>query len=108
MSKNNFSGFNNLKNKLESIQKNAEQLAGNHSVNFTELFTTNFMEMHTNCSSFDEFLKAGNFIVNSKEDFEAIPNEEFDSYVRSASDFSSWTEMQKSAIEKYVSKKLGF
>ena len=104
----NFSGFDELMNRLETMQKAAEELEGTHTVNFEELFTSNFMESYTQHASFDEFLQAGGFIVNSQEDFESIPDEEFNTYVSSASSFDSWEEMQAAAVETYVSKKLGF
>ncbi|MDF2504756.1 MULTISPECIES: hypothetical protein [Clostridium] len=93
---------------LDSIKNRLIQLEKNDSVSYNNLFTTSFMKKHTKFSSFNEFLKSGNFIVNSINDFKAIPDREMDSYVRRISNFSSWQNMLDSAVKDYTAKKLGF
>ena len=44
----------------------------------------------------------------TKEEFETIPDAEFDEYVRSTTDFESWLDMQEAAGAAYISKRLGF
>lgn len=99
-------GFGDLQKKLDRLQKNAEALSGTQEVPLSKLITSNFMRLHTNVSSFDEFLKAGGYQVNSKEDFEAIPDDEFDAYVRENTKFTSWQDMLQAAVRDYVAKKL--
>ncbi|GEM_PF-1160148 len=74
----NINGFDELIDSLKSLEKNVHNLEGTHTISFDKLFTKIFMEKHTDCSSFDEFLKAGNFVVDSQEDFEAIPDDVWD------------------------------
>jgi len=102
------SGFDELNNQLEELNKRAESLEGTHSVSFTKLFTESFMKKHTHVSSFDEFLQAGNFVVNSQKDFEVIPDDVFDQYVSKATDFCSWEGMCGTATEEYAAAELGF
>lgn len=102
------SGFDELEKKLKKMEKAAKELDGEHQVAFSDLFTKSFMITYTNFSTFDEFLTAGNFIVNSQEDFEAIPDSDMDFHVQGTTKFSSWKEMLEKATEKYVSKQLGF
>ncbi|MEG6520443.1 hypothetical protein [Desulfotomaculum sp. 1211_IL3151] len=74
-------------------------------VPFSDVFTSDFMEKHTKYNSFNDFLTAGGFQVNSHEDLKSIPDAEIDSHVVKFSDFSSWEEMLSEAAKQYVSKK---
>lgn len=102
----NINGFDELIDSLKSLEKNVHNLEGTHTISFDKLFTKTFMEKHTDCSSFDGFLKAGNFVVNSQEDFEAIPDDEFDQYVSHATNFDSWADMLNQATKDYLSSEL--
>lgn len=100
-------GFDELQNELKNIEQTAKELDG-QEVSFDELFDEAFMVKYTKFNSFDEFLKAGNFIVKSQEDFEAIPDEDMDNHVANHSDFDDWQEMLDSAGTEFFSKQLGF
>jgi len=89
-----------LKKMLKELEKTAEEISGEKS--FEELFTPNFMNRFTNFSNFEELLTAGNFVVNSQEDFENIPDDEFDEHIRATTKFDSWEEMMNKAGEIYV------
>ena len=102
----NTNSFDDLINSLKKLVDNVHSLEGTHTVSFDKLFTKTFMEKHTDCSSFDEFLKVGNFVVNSQEDFEAIPDDEFDQYVSHATNFDSWADMLNQATKDYLSSEL--
>ena len=99
-------GFDKLIDSLKSLSQKVQELEGTHTVSFDKLFTESFMEKHTDYSSFDEFLKAGNFVVNSQEDFEAIPDDVLYQYVSQATDFGSWEDMLSKATNEYLSSKL--
>lgn len=90
------------------MEQSAKELNGQHEVAFSDLFAESFMNEYTNFSTFDEFLTAGNFTVNSQEDFEAIPDNDMDNHVSETTKFSSWQEMLNKAGEEYTLKKLGF
>lgn len=64
------------------------------------------MVKYTTFSSFDELLEAGNFIVNSEEDFLAIPDDLFDSHISSVTNFKAWQNMLDKATELWVEKEL--
>lgn len=66
------------------------------------------MKEHTKVSTFDEFLIQENFHVETEADFEAIPDEEYNKYVSSATDFSSWDEMLEAATVEYLEQQLDF
>lgn len=101
-------GFDNFEKELKRLQKAAEKLDGKHSVSLGELFTTEFMQRHTPYESLEELFIAGHFEVNSKEDLEAIPDEEMDAHVAQTTEFDSWEDMQSAAVKNYTAKKLGF
>ena len=93
--------------KLKDLQHRAEALEGEHQIPFSDLFNSGFMQAHTKASSFEEFLTQGGY-GTTKEEFEAIPDVEFDEYVKNNTDFESWLDMQKAAGAAYISKRLGF
>lgn len=100
-------GFDKLQKQLKKMEKGARELEKNNQIPFDDLFTISFMSKYTNFSSFDELLEAGNFIVNSQEDFEAIPDAEFDMHISTNTSFKKWEDMLAKATEIYVAKKLG-
>jgi len=71
-------------------------------ISFTELFTSDFMRQYTQYESIDELLSSGGFVVNSEEDYEAIPDEDIDAHVRRTTNFLSWKEMLTEAVEAYT------
>lgn len=101
-------GLDKLQKQLKRMEKGAKELERNNQVPFDELFTRSFMLKYSNFSTFDELLEAGNFIVNSQEDFEAIPDEDFDKHVAATTRFQCWENMLSKATEIYAMKKLGF
>lgn len=102
------SGLDDLQKKLKKMEKATKELDGQHQVAFDDMFAKSFMLKYTNFSTFDEFLTAGNFVVNSQEDFEAIPDTDIDAHVSKTTKFSSWDKMLNKAGEEYTIKKLGF
>lgn len=103
-----FDGFDELEKELKTLQKKASELEGTHDVPLDELFTSDFLKKHSSFSSFDELLSAGNFEVNSQEDFDAIPDDVFDRHIASVTDFDSWESMLGEAASEYTYKQLGF
>ncbi len=74
-------GLDKLQKQLKQMEKNAKELDKTTSVPFDELFTPSFMRKHSAFTTFDELLAAGNFSVDSQEDFEAIPDDVFDNHI---------------------------
>ncbi|WP_107923466.1 hypothetical protein [Lysinibacillus parviboronicapiens] len=102
-----FDGFDELEKELKSVGQAAQKL-DSLEVSFDELLNKAFMSKYTKYNSFDEFLKAGNFIVETQEDFEAIPDDEFDVHVVNHSSFEDWQTMLDTASSEYFVKKLNF
>lgn len=102
------SGFDDLQRQLENMARRAESLHGEHEVPFSELFTESFMQKCSSFSSLDDLLRAGNFIVESNEDFDSIPEDALDAHISSVTCFRTWEEMLEAASSEYVSRALGF
>lgn len=100
-------GFNEFQKTLDGIAKKAEQLDGQHDVPFSELFNDDFINKHTSLSSIQELLDKSGFKIESKEDFNSIPDDQWDTYIKSVTDFDSWEDMMEEAISELVARQLG-
>jgi len=98
--------FNNFNDLEKALNKSVEKING--PVSFTTLFNESFMKKYTNFSSFDELLSAGGYVVNSEEDFKAIPDDEFDNHVSKTTKFASWSDMSNEAGKIYVANNFKF
>lgn len=102
-----FDGLDELIDELEDLQSKAENLDG-MEVSFEELFNKSFMERYTKFSTFEDLLLAGNFKVESEEDFLAIPDDVFDLHISQNTSFDDWEDMLSKAQEEYIAKELDF
>ena len=94
------SGFDGLERKLNRLAENAEALDGEHTVPLTELCPPAFMAKHTEFSTLEELFKASGFTVGTSEDFEVIPDEEWDAFIASVTGFPDWrTMLEKAAVD---------
>lgn len=101
-------GFDQFQKKINEIKNKLDSVEGTHSVSFAELFNEKFMQNHTAHPSIEAMFKASGFTVNSKEDFERIPDDAWEKLVISTTNFTSWLEMQRVAGKEYMINKLGF
>ncbi|KQL17682.1 hypothetical protein [Cytobacillus solani] len=108
MSKFKVKGLDKLQKQLKNMESAAKELEKTTSISFDELFITSFMSKNTKFDSFDEFLNAGNFKVESQDDFEAIPEDDMDQHVMKNTNFKDWQTMLETATQEYIQKKLGF
>ncbi len=100
-------GFDKLMNSLDKLQDNADKLDGSHNVDFQELFSEDFLKKHTNSSDIYEFIESSNLNVKDQDSFnEIVLTDEWNSYVKSSTNFPSWDKMQEQATSDYISKKL--
>lgn len=101
-------GFDKLEKQLKQMEKGAKELSKTKHVSFGELFPASFMRKYTSFSSMDELLDASSFKSETQEDFEAIPDDEFDKYIAANTKFKTWEDMLGEATSQYAAKKLGF
>jgi predicted ester cyclase len=67
-----------------------------------------FLLKHANVHSAQELFEKSGFKIDGMEDFKEIPDEKWDSYIRSISQFENWQSMLSEATKEWVSKQLGF
>lgn len=97
-------GFDEMKRKLETLQRRAQSLNG--PVPFEDLFPPEFMRRYTDFKSIDEMLGAFGTPIMSTEDFERIPGADWNAYVTGKTRFTSWDEMQSKAGHEYAERRL--
>ncbi len=93
-----WTGLDALQRNLRRLQDRARVLDGAHSIPIGELLHPGFIRTHVRgCSTVEEWLQKSGFKIEPADDFKAIPNADWDAYVRSSTSFSSWEEMLKAA-----------
>lgn len=98
-------GLKELQRKLDNLAKKADNLDGNHSVPFDELFNKKFMQSYTSLESIDSFVEKSGFDFS---DMDSIDENELNIFVNENTKFSTWDEMKTKAAEEWTAKKLGF
>lgn len=95
-------------NGLEDLQKRFEDFGdGEHAIPFAEIFPPDFMKRYTSFKNIDEMLKASGYRIEGADDFDAIPETAWDSFVGQRTKFASWDEMKGRAGEEWTTRKLG-
>lgn len=102
----NISGVRELKNKLSKLSKNIESLQGEHKLPIAEVITPDFLSGCSSFSSVDQLIEASGFKVESAEDFRSIPDDEWDTFIRCNTNYSSWDEMLADASKDWALQKL--
>ena len=72
---------------------------------FNDVFDAAVMRRYTRYRSFEKFLAGGGFSIACQKDFEELPEEKMDAFIKKASKFSSWQEMLDFATDKYARRK---
>jgi hypothetical protein len=100
-------GLDQLSKKLDQLAKNAKELDGTHSVSLTDVLTPAFVSQHTRFADADQLFEASGFNANSQAEFEAIPEDKLDAFIRSESSFGSWKDMLSAAGAAWAKGRLG-
>jgi len=77
-----------------SIEPSMELPPGAH---LGDLLTPNFISRHSRFAAEDEMFEASGFVIQSAEDFAAIPDENWDRFIRENTVFDSWVAMLQAA-----------
>lgn len=101
-------GFENIKRKLEELKRKAEEIEGKNRIPFTELFPPGFMKRYSDFENIEELFDKSGFKVESEEDFEKIPDEEWDEFITGHTHFSNRQEMLNTATNEWIKRKLRF
>ncbi len=99
-------GFDELNRKLEELGKTAEELDGEQSISFEELFPETFMSANTGFETITQMIEDSGYKVESTEDFKQIPDNEWDAFVSNHTHFQDWKEMLNQAASEWAIGKL--
>jgi hypothetical protein len=92
---------------LEDLARNARELDGRHEVSIADLLTPEFLGRCTRFRSADELFESSGFKVQSTDDFAAIPDTEWDSFICKNTNFATWQDMLQAAVKEWTIKRLG-
>lgn len=100
-------GFEELSDELDRLSNRAESVHGSNEIPLDELFPDDFMVTYTEFETVAEFFESSPWTVETEEDFERIPEDDFDNYVDRHTGFSSWEAMLSAAAREWVSRQIG-
>src|SRR5690554_304174 len=98
--------FDNLEKLLDELQSQVDEIASNKFVEFSDLFTDEFMRHNTKFLSIQEFFDKSPFEIKDQEDFDNIDQEKLDDFTKENSSFDSYHEMLKQAGINYIKNEL--
>ncbi len=101
-----FHNLEELEDRFDQMAKAAERLESPAAVPFDELFDASFMSTHSNFTSFDEFLSAGDYHPSTSTELEAFLGTKFDEFIARMTDFPGWEEMFREASIHYYARSL--
>lgn len=101
-------GLDEIIEQFEELGEKADDLSGEHEIEFEELFNEEFMESYTSFKNIDQLIEESQWEVESNEDFEDLPDDQFDKYISANTEFESWEDMLQIALNEWIAKKLGF
>jgi len=103
-----FEGFEEVGKQLEELGERASQMDGNQEVPMSELLEPGFMARNSKFLSFDELVEASGYKIDNLDDFEKIPDNEWDEFIEKNTSFATWQDLISAASAEWATKKLGF
>lgn len=100
-------GLDELQRRLEEMANKAKEIEGGHSVPVTDLLTSEFLSDCSAFSTVDEMFGASGFKIESQEDFEAIPDDQWEWFIQQNTSYTSWSEMLQAAGAIWARNKMG-
>lgn len=87
---------------FDRLEKNVSGLSDTDSISLDALMSPSFISNCSQYSNFEELVEGSGFKVESKEDFAAIPDQEWEQFIQTSTSYESWIEMQQAAGIDYV------
>jgi len=100
-------GAKEVQQKLRDLSNRARQLDGPQNVSILELLTPSFLSTCSRFESAHEMFEASGFKIESKEDFKAIPDAEWDEFIKKNTSFPNWRQMLEAAAVPWTKQRLG-
>jgi len=104
-----------LRKRMEDLHKDIDIMKGDKfrltDINLDyikkELFIQEFMEKHTNFSSFDKMIRSSEFKIENELEFKDASNSaRWNEYVVKSTDFKDWNEMLRTSVLERATRKL--
>ena len=92
---------------LDDLARRAQELDGQHEISIASLLTADFLGQCSRFKSADELFEASGFSVHSAEDFRAIPDAEWDTFISGNTKFANWQDLLSAAVKEWTIKQLG-
>lgn len=89
-------GLEEMQEKLTKLQSIGDR------VSFSDMFPPQFISNHSRFGTIEELIDGSGFKVESKEDFEAISDTDWEEFITQNTDFESWEDMQHTAFNTLV------
>lgn len=100
-------GLEELARKCDDLAERAKRLDGSHNIPIPELLTPSFLAGCSQFASVDEMFQASGFKIESAEDFKAIPESEWDAFIKNHTSFDGRRQMLEAAGAAWSQKQLG-
>lgn len=91
---------------LKKLTNNAKALQGSGGVSLTEILNDSFIQSNTPFNDLNELFEKGGFKFETLEEFEAIPDEELNTFIASISEYSTFQDMIGAAGAALISSRL--
>lgn len=101
-------GLDQLKRQLDEMQRKVEKAGGTRTVPIAEVLTPTFLARFSDFESFADLVAKSGFTIESQEDFDRIPQDEWDTFIAQNTQFSSWQDMLQMAGMELLKGRLGF
>ena len=99
-------GLDQLQRKLDELQRKVEKVGGVRSVPIDEFLTSTFLSRFTNFTSLEELFEKSGYTVVTQEDFDQIPQDEWDAFIARNTLFSSWQDILNHAAAERIKQQL--
>jgi len=87
---------------LDALTEEGRGMLENRHVPIEELFPQKFMTDYTEFNSILELFSHSGFDIESPDDFDQVPDDQWDAFIASYTEFSDWAEMLQTAMEEWV------
>ncbi|NEU56065.1 hypothetical protein [Halorussus sp. MSC15.2] len=95
---------------LDELENSLDGLDGGRSeenkITADDVFPAAFMEEYTNYGSLQAFFDDSEWDIESEDDLDAVPTDEFDEHVANNTDFGDWEEMKSRAGAEWMGRQL--
>jgi len=101
-------GLEQFQRQIAELEHQVDAVSREQSIPLSELLNSDFLAACSTLSSVDEMFERSGFKVESEDDFAAIPDDDWEAFIRANTSYFSWKEMLEAAGVAWTKAKLGF